>query len=179
MMNDGILVKLASVADAQALCAYRCRNCEYLAVFEPVRTDDYYTHDGVLHHLQNLEQSMVQGKSVNYVIMDGTNDKVIGVINFSHIMPMPFSACYLGYALDKDYQGRGIMGRSLGVCIDRLFDEKNLHRIMANYLPDNHKSAKVLERLGFVKEGYAKEYLYINGKWQDHIMTALTNPNWH
>lgn len=122
---------------------------------------------------------MAQGRSVNYVIIDSTNDKVIGVINFSHIMPMPFSACYLGYALDKDYQGRGIMGRSLRACIDGLFDEQNLHRIMANYLPDNHKSAKVLERLGFVKEGYAKAYLYINGKWQDHIMTALTNPNWH
>ncbi|WP_294033064.1 hypothetical protein [uncultured Moraxella sp.] len=42
-------------------------------------------------------------------------------------------------------------------------------------MPDNHKSAKVLARLGFVKEGYAKAYLQIAGRWQDHVLTALTN----
>jgi ribosomal-protein-alanine N-acetyltransferase len=49
---------------------------------------------------------------------------------------------------------------------------------MANYLPENRRSARVLEKLGFRKEGEAKHYLYIDGKWRDHILTSLTNPDW-
>jgi ribosomal-protein-alanine N-acetyltransferase len=49
---------------------------------------------------------------------------------------------------------------------------------MANYMPHNERSKNVLKRLGFVQEGYAKEYLLINGQWQDHILTSITNPQW-
>jgi ribosomal-protein-alanine N-acetyltransferase len=49
---------------------------------------------------------------------------------------------------------------------------------MANYLPQNERSARVLKGLGFVVEGYAKDYLYIDGRWQDHVLTALTNERW-
>jgi ribosomal-protein-alanine N-acetyltransferase len=49
---------------------------------------------------------------------------------------------------------------------------------MASYLPHNQRSGKLLKRLGFVVEGYARDYLLINGLWQDHILTSLTNPNW-
>ncbi|MCJ8298752.1 MAG: 30S ribosomal protein S5 alanine N-acetyltransferase, partial [Pseudomonadales bacterium] len=51
-----------------------------------------------------------------------------------------------------------------------------LHRIMANYIPENVRSAKVLEKVGFKKEGYSPSYLKIAGKWQDHVLTALINP---
>ena len=58
------------------------------------------------------------------------------------------------------------------------FEELNLHRIMASYIPHNQRSANVLKRLGFEIEGTAREYLFINGKWQDHVMTSLINPQW-
>jgi len=54
----------------------------------------------------------------------------------------------------------------------------NLHRIMANYVPTNERSASVLKKLGFQVEGYARDYLYLNGKWRDHILTSLTNKDW-
>jgi hypothetical protein len=47
---------------------------------------------------------------------------------------------------------------------------------MANYVPENERSARVLEKLGFEKEGYAKSYPRIAGKWLDHILTAKLNP---
>ena len=47
---------------------------------------------------------------------------------------------------------------------------------MANYMPTNEASGKVLKRLGFTVEGYARDYLCLNGKWEDHILTSLTNP---
>lgn len=70
------------------------------------------------------------------------------------------------------------MFESLSVAIPYIFDHIGLHRIMANYIPTNDRSGKLLRKLGFVVEGYARDYLYIAGQWQDHIMTALTNPIW-
>jgi len=59
--------------------------------------------------------------------------------------------------------------------IDYMFQSQSLHRIMANYMPHNHRSEKLLKRLGFTKEGIAKSYLKINGSWQDHVLTSLVN----
>ena len=63
-----------------------------------------------------------------------------------------------------------------------VFDVIRLHRIMANYRPENVRSGRLLERLGFVREGIAKDYLFIDGAWRDHVLTSLTNarfdPKW-
>ena len=56
-----------------------------------------------------------------------------------------------------------------------MFSDYGLHRIEANYMPRNARSARVLERCGFVREGFAEAYLEINGKWEDHVLTSLTN----
>lgn len=53
-----------------------------------------------------------------------------------------------------------------------------MHRIMAGYMPSNKRSEAVLMKMGFQREGYAKNYLLINGKWEDHNLTALINPDW-
>jgi ribosomal-protein-alanine N-acetyltransferase len=56
-----------------------------------------------------------------------------------------------------------------------MFDDLGLHRIMAGYLPHNKRSGKLLDRLGFEKEGLARKYLKINGRWEDHLLTSLIN----
>jgi len=56
------------------------------------------------------------------------------------------------------------------------FEELRLHRIMANYRPENERSARLLERLGFVREGIARDYLFVDGAWRDHVLTSLTHP---
>ena len=68
------------------------------------------------------------------------------------------------------------MQEILTAAIDYLFREQGLHRIMACYMPANLRSGALLERLGFEREGYAREYLMINGRWEDHILTSLINP---
>lgn len=173
--GTGFVLVLASMADGDAVLAFRLRNRQFLAPFEPLRDDSYYTPDGVARHLAQQAQMMAESRSVNWLIWDKDCHQVIGVINFSNIIAMPFNACYLGYSLDSAYQGRGVMSAALNLAIDEMFIKVGLHRIMTNYLPDNHKSAKVLARLGFAKEGYAKAYLQIAGQWQDHVLTALTN----
>jgi [ribosomal protein S5]-alanine N-acetyltransferase len=67
------------------------------------------------------------------------------------------------------------MFEALTAAIAFAFDVLRLHRIMANYIPGNERSGKLLRRLGFNMEGYARDYLLIDGEWRDHILTALTN----
>jgi ribosomal-protein-alanine N-acetyltransferase len=86
-------------------------------------------------------------------------------------------SCFLGYSLDEDHQSQGLMTEALKSLIDHIFNDWGLHRIQANYLPTNGPSARVLEKLGFEKEGVAKNYLRIDGQWQDHVLTARINPN--
>src|SRR5262249_8356125 len=103
---------------------------------------------------------------------------VMGYANLSNFVRGAFHACYLGYGIGAAHQGKGLMAEALALVIEHAFTELRLHRIMANYLPTNERSARLLRRLGFVKEGYAPRYLFINGAWRDHVLTALTNDRW-
>ena len=68
------------------------------------------------------------------------------------------------------------MHEALTAAIAYMFDVKALHRIQANHLPENARSAALLPRLGFVREGLAKDYLFIANRWRDHVLNALCNP---
>ena len=68
------------------------------------------------------------------------------------------------------------MSEILSAGLDYMFSEMKLHRVMANYAPENKRSDRLLNRLGFEKEGYAKSYLRIDGEWKDHILTSKINP---
>jgi ribosomal-protein-alanine N-acetyltransferase len=84
----------------------------------------------------------------------------------------------LGYGLAADRQGQGLMVEACRRVIDYAFDDLRLHRVSADYVPHNVRSAAVLKRLGFTVEGYARDYLLINGRWEDHVRTGLVNPRW-
>ncbi len=91
-------------------------------------------------------------------------------INADHFRPWDPKR---GYAISKAYQGKGLMENLCRHSIKYAFGELDLHRIMANYMPYNNRSAKLLKNLGFCREGYAKNYLKINGHWEDHVMMSL------
>jgi ribosomal-protein-alanine N-acetyltransferase len=57
-----------------------------------------------------------------------------------------------------------------------MFERMRVHRIMANFRPENERSRRLLQRLGFVEEGFARDYLFIDGAWRDHVLTSLVNP---
>jgi ribosomal-protein-alanine N-acetyltransferase len=102
---------------------------------------------------------------------------VIGTCNYTNVVRGPFQACHLGYQIALAEQGKGLMQEALRGSNRFMFEERRLHRIMANYRPENHRSARLLERLGFQLEGLAKDYLFIDGAWRDHVLTALANPD--
>jgi ribosomal-protein-alanine N-acetyltransferase len=108
----------------------------------------------------------------------GPEGPVIGTVNLTQIARGPVQSCNLGYGLDEREQGQGLMVEALRAVIPHAFDGLNLHRIQASYMPENARSARVLEKLGFVVEGRARDYIRINGVWRDHVLTGLINPAW-
>lgn len=105
-------------------------------------------------------------------------ERMLGVANLTRIVGDPCYTATLGYTLAEDAQGHGLMSEALVAIIKFAFDELNIHRIEAAYMPRNEKSGSVLRRLGFAVEGSARDYMLINGRWEDHILMAKINPNW-
>jgi len=82
----------------------------------------------------------------------------------------------LGYWIGQPYAGRGYMTEAAGLVCGFAFNDLRLHRLEASCLPHNEPSKKLLARLGFAEEGFAREYLRINGKWEDHILWGKVRP---
>lgn len=159
------------------LLDYVQRNREHLERWEPPRSEHYYTLKGTQQRIRDYLLQAQQGNVLPLVALDRDRRSIIATVNISNIVRGIFQAAHLGYGLDEACQGKGIMSEILAATLPEIFGELKLHRIMANYIPTNQRSARVLKRAGFVEEGIARDYLFIDGKWQDHILTSKTNPD--
>jgi [ribosomal protein S5]-alanine N-acetyltransferase len=104
--------------------------------------------------------------------------KIVGVANLSQIFYGAFQNAYLGYYVDVDFAGQGLMLEGIRLVINHAFHTLELHRVEANIQPKNTTSINLVKRLGFTREGFSRRYLKINGKWCDHEHWALTTENW-
>ncbi len=162
--------------EAPLMTRFRIENKKHLEPWEPKRTAEFFTEPFWQLQLGAAVRDFCQGHSVCLVVLDKPQREVLGVCNYTNIIRGTFQSCHLGYALSEQHQGDGLMGEALQSSIDYIFKSRGLHRIMANYLPHNQRSGKLLERLGFEVEGRAKQFLLINDRWEDHVLTSLINP---
>jgi ribosomal-protein-alanine N-acetyltransferase len=79
----------------------------------------------------------------------------------------------LGYWVGAPFAGMGYMGTGVRAAMGYAFDDLRLRRMEAACLPHNEASIRLLDRVGFRREGYARKYLCVNGAWQDHLLYAL------
>lgn len=179
LTTDRLILRLALREDADALLDYYLINRDFLAPFEPTKDEQFYT---LSFWQEQIERSLIEynyDQAIRFCLFERHDPtKVIGRINFTQIQRWASHSCLLGYSLAEQKQGQGYMTEALKGSIQFMFMALNLHRVMANYMPRNQRSANVLRRLGFVVEGYARDYILINGQWEDHILTSLTNPTW-
>jgi [ribosomal protein S5]-alanine N-acetyltransferase len=112
------------------------------------------------------------------LICHSTDHKIVGVANLSQIFYRAFQNAYLGYYVDVNFAGQGLMSEGIHLAINHAFDTLGLHRVEANIQPENTNSINLVERLGFTKEGFSRRYLKINGEWRDHERWALTVEDW-
>jgi ribosomal-protein-alanine N-acetyltransferase len=163
--------------DAPRLLAYNERNRDHLRPFSPpeprgTRDLSYWSEC-----VERLQRDFLSGSSVplRIKLKSEPDGPVVGAVNLTQIVRGPFCACYVGYHLDFAQVGQGVMSEALRVVVRHAFARLGLHRLMANYVPTNQRSASLLARQGFIIEGYAREYLFIDGAWRDHVLTSLTN----
>jgi len=161
---------------AELESAFYQRNQRHLAPWSPIRTTEYFSAEQIRRRLDIQASAFEAGLAMHFALLTPDGQEMIGACNFSGIIRGAFQACYLGYHIDEARQGQGLMREALEAGIAYMFERQNLHRIMANYIPGNERSARLLEGLGFEREGYAKAYLNIAGRWHDHVLTALVNP---
>ncbi|CAH8210523.1 (Ribosomal protein S5)-alanine N-acetyltransferase [Vibrio aestuarianus] len=177
-VDEDIVLRTAQPGDADMIASYFNANRAHLRPWEPKREAAFFDVNGWSQKLIKLHELHKMQLGYYLLIIDKVNNEMIGTISFSNMSRFPFHACNLGYSLAEHAQGKGIMGRSLRMACNYMFNVQNMHRIMAGYMPSNKRSEAVLMKMGFQKEGYAKNYLLINGKWEDHNLTALINPDW-
>lgn len=178
LRTQRLILAEPQASDTARLLAYALANREELAPLEPLRSEAYYTLEYWEEQVRIMRDQIQAGTQVKFLLLDAAapDGPLVGQCALTNIVRGPFQAAYLGYSLDRGAWGQGLMHEALTAVLAHAFGELGLHRVMANYMPRNERSGRVLRRLGFAVEGYARDYLMIAGRWEDHILTALTRP---
>lgn len=166
--------RLVAVDDAPVIAALLVDNRDFLAPWEPVRSDEYFTVEGQRKIIEAGLERKAQGISLPHVIL-GEEGVVVGRITFNNIVRGPSQSCSVGYWLGEKANGRGLATAALSDMKRIAFTELGLHRLEAGTLTHNIRSQRVLERNGFERFGLAPRYLKIAGEWQDHILYQVLN----
>jgi [ribosomal protein S5]-alanine N-acetyltransferase len=121
--------------------------------------------------VRRLERQAREGTTLPFAIdVDG---RFAGQVTVNNIVRGSALFASVGYWLDKEYAGRGVMPRAVALVIDHCFAQ-GLHRIEVAIRPENSNSLRVVEKLGIREIGYAPRFLHIDGDWRDHRLYAIT-----
>jgi len=153
--------------------ALRAESREFLMPWEPTWTYDALTRGAYRRRLRMYRSEMRQGIGYSLLLFRRTDDALIGGVTLSNLRRGVAQSASLGYWVGRPYSRQGYMTEALLAVLDLSFGRLGLHRVEAACLPQNAASAGLLLKCGFREEGFAREYLRINGKWQDHRLFAI------
>lgn len=178
IQTERLVLRPARPDEAAEVARYYRDNDEHLRPWSPPGAPVQLTTEYWAEQLQRWEEDLAAGRAYRfYLFKRAAPRSVIGSLGLTNIVRGPLQQCFLGYTLDASEQGHGYVTEAVEAAVRFAFDELRLHRVSANYMPENARSGRVLRRCGFRVEGYAYDYLYIAGRWADHILTARTNPD--
>lgn len=175
LKTDRLRLAPPGIGDTDAVIDYYERNKVPFKPWEPTRDDSFFTADRMDARITAMIAAMSKQQSLHLLLRKHDSAEIIGECAFTNIVRGPFQACHLGFSICTTYEGQGLMHEALRRAIDFVFNELALHRVMANYQPENERSHQLLRRLGFEQEGRARSYLKIDGGWRDHVLTSLIN----
>lgn len=178
LKTERTIIRFLEVDEANLALQYFQRNKKHLERTMPQFSPDFFELPFWVKRLEKNFQEFSSDSSCRLFILSKQTNLVIGTINFTDISRGVYQGCFLGYGIDEDYEGQGVMSECLKSVVGFVMKELNIHKVLANYMPWNKASGRVLEKLGFHEVGLAKQELFLDGKWQDHIETRLINSNW-
>lgn len=155
-----------------ALFEYHKRNEKHLEHWEPARPPGFFTRGYWSSYVAAAQDEAFSGFAYRFIATQRGARQIIASVNVINVVRGVFDCAVLGYSVDYAHQSRGYGKEAVGEIVGWCFRGLGLHRVEANYQPSNERSGRLLRSLGFVVEGYARDYLFIDGAWRDHILTA-------
>ena len=168
--NNHLILRVLTAEYADAVLSFYRRNREQFDIYETDKPDHFYTKAFIQSLLTAEYNAFFAGKHIRFFLFD-TNfpDKIIGTVSFSDIKKGAFCSCTTGYKIDKEFQHLGYGRRMLTMALKILVTEMHMHRVEAYIAPQNTASISLATKLGFIPEGTAYSYVYLRGKWEDHL----------
>lgn len=154
--------------DADELAALYVANRDFLAPFEPVRPERFFTVEGQAERIAEAMRRAEADQGWTFAILD--DGALAGTISLANVVRLGFQNANVGYWVDRRRNGRGLASAAVAETVAFAFEEAGLHRVDAGTLPDNLASQRVLAKNGFERIGLARRYLLIAGEWRDHVL---------
>ncbi len=171
--GEGIYLRPLEMRDFEAWADLRARSRAFLTPWEPAWPDDDLTRPAFRRRLRHNQQEIANDEAYHFLIFRDGDHVLAGGLSLGQLKRGVVQAAILGYWIGEPHARKGLMSAALRAVTGYAFTTLRLHRIEASCLPHNEASKKLLERMGFTREGYARAYLRINGVWQDHLLYGL------
>jgi ribosomal-protein-alanine N-acetyltransferase len=174
--TERLTVRLPQAADVGEIVTYYGANRDHLQPFSPTFAPDFLDRAMWLEQVRIRAREHAAGESLRAFLFDRTAPaRILGNLNLTQVHRGALQSCVLGYNLAREEQGKGYMTEAVKAVVAFAFEDWRLHRVSASHMLRNERSAAVLRRCGFQVEGLAPAFLLINGKWEDHVLTAIIN----
>lgn len=170
-----VILRSPTMADYPAWSELRGASRSFLAPWEPSWPIDDLTKPAFRRRLRRYQRELQEASGYPFLVFRTGDLSLVGGLTLSHIVRGVTQSCSLGYWMGERYAGKGLMTAAVRAVIPFVFDTLRLHRLEAACLPHNAASIRLLEKAGFTREGYARRYLNIDGRWQDHLLFAIVS----
>ncbi len=171
--GDGVFLRPAEMRDFDSWARLRERSRQFLVPWEPTWPADDLTRASFRRRLRRHSEEIDNDEAYPFLIFRDGDNVLLGGLTLGQMRRGVAQAATLGYWMGEPFAGKGYMARAVRAAAGFAFATLRLHRVEAACLPHNEASVRLLERVGFQREGYARAYLRINGAWQDHFLFAL------
>ena len=172
LTGDQVFLRPPDRSDYEDWASLRASSRDFLAPWEPSWPPDALSRASFRARVARYAEDWRTDQSYNFFIF-GLDETLVGGVGLSNLRRGVSETASLGYWVGESFARRGHMTAALPLILDFAFERLALHRVEAACLPTNIPSRALLARAGFQHEGYAREYLCIDGKWQDHLLFAI------
>ncbi|RXT53077.1 GNAT family N-acetyltransferase [Bosea sp. Tri-44] len=171
--TQNLIMRAPLAGDYSAWASLRMESRDFLTPWEPVWNEDDLTRTSFRLRVKRAAREIASDEAYSLFILDSHSETLLGGLTIGLVRRGVAQACTLGYWMGQRHAGKGHMTEAVRGALDFAFSELALHRVEAACLPNNEPSRRLLERVGFTREGEARGYLRINGVWADHLLYGM------
>ena len=168
--GEGVLLRIPQAPDYADWTALREESRDFLTPWEPTWPADDLSRSAFRRRIRRYSEDLRTDQGYAFLIIRSSDNALVGGLTLANIRRGVAQAGSIGYWMGRPFVRQGYMTAAVRAIIPFAFTSLRLHRLEAACIPTNAGSIRLLEKTGFVREGYAREYLCINGIWQDHLL---------